>query len=533
MVRRGHKERRLRAPQITRGDSRRQVSPTAVVIWTLVLSGVPALAGPKPVTVTQGHDVRANMPGTGELAENCNTQNEVSIASFGERVVAGWNDGGQCDFRTRETGVSLSGYGYSTDGGETWTDGGVIEPEPGGNVMGDPVLAADAEGTFYYATLADNASGRSIIGVARSTDEGETWSVPVDASPGRPGGNTFQDKPWLAVDATRSKHRGNVYVAWTELSEGGPRRMLFSRSVDGGLTFSEPVELPTDEGCQPFIGTQVAVGPRGEVYVVWIEDRLRMCFQKSLDGGVSFTTAREFVRQDPIGHPQDSCEPRPLPTDPFDVLHSRKVLNGDIRVQEWPSLAVDTSKSPYKGSIYVALPSRGPFPDEADVFLMSSRDGGETWSGVGTPEQDLAPIHQLNDDTTTNDQFHPTVAVGPDGTVVVTWYDRRLSDDPVRENWEIDLFAAMSTDGGQTFGPNFRVSDASFPPSQTNPNSNGMSGCYMGEYNGMAAGEPGEFLVAWGDNRDVSAGLPDPNVYLDRITCIPEKPKKAPTPCRR
>jgi hypothetical protein len=39
----------------------------------------------------------------------------------------------------------------------------------------------------------------------------------------------------------------------------------------------------------------------------------------------------------------------------------------------------------------------------------------------------------------------------------------------------------------------------------------------MGEYNGMAAGD-GEFLLAWGDNRDGPDEMPDPNVYFDRIT---------------
>ena len=490
----------------------------------LLIGSIPALGLPAEPPVQGTDDVRVNTPGPqgGDMAENCNTQNEVSIARHRNKVVAGWVDGGQCDFRTRASGAMISGYGYSSDGGVTWTDGGLIEPEPGGNVLGDPVLAANAKGRFYYATLADDASGRSIIGVARSTDGGKTWSAPVDASPGRPA-TAFQDKPWIAVDM---RHRRNVYVVWREDQEDGRRRMLFSRSTNGGVRFRSPIELPTPTdpnvaSCDPRNGAQVAVGPKGEVYVVWIGENFKLCFQRSLDGGVTFTTAREFVHPEAIGHHQENC------VGGGGVPVARTVLDGDIRVEEWPSLAVDTSSSAYKGTVYVAVASDGPdtrSDDEADVFLLYSRDGGTTWQVLGTPAEELIPTDtlipatRLNDDETSNDQFHPTVAVGPGGTVAVTWYDRRLSDDPLRENWEIDVFSAVSHDGGETFGTNFRVSDESFPPSQTNPNTNGLGGCYMGEYNGLVPSGRGQFLAAWGDNRDTdAAGLPDPNVYFDRI----------------
>lgn len=482
---------------------------------SLASTGDLAEGGTSAAPCAHACDVRVNVPGEGEPAENCNTQSEVSVARYKDNVVAGWVDGGQCDFNVRPSGVSLSGFGYSRDGGETWTDGGVIQPAPGmGNVFGDPVVAADAKGTFYYASIADDTWGRSIIGVARSTDGGATWSIPVDASPGR-AMDAFQDKPWLAVDMGHSPKKRNVYVAWLEVAPGPALgapvgRILFSRSTNGAETFGQLTELSNTDQCLPRNGAQVAVGPKGEVYVVWIGRFLSLCFAKSLDGGLTFSDATEFVSLNGVGHDQ-VCMPG---------ARQRKVLNGDIRVEEWPSLAVDRSSSPSRGTIYVAFASAGRILsgqefDEADVFLVYSRDGGNTWSGV---DDVLKPAHRLNDDDTLTDQFHAQAAVGPDGRVMVNWYDRRLSDDPFRENWEIDLFGAVSDDGGATFGPNFRVSDVSFPPSQTNPNSNGLGGCYMGEYNGVATDGPGEFLVAWGDNRDSdSAGVPDPNVYFDRI----------------
>lgn len=447
-----------------------------------------ALARPAGATpgVVSGTDVRVNAPG-GEFAPNCTIQSEVSIAASGSNLVAGWNDLEGCGL----SGDSLAGYGWSDDGGATWHDGGQISPVPGTFALGDPVIAAGPDGTFYYATLASNANGRSIIGVARSTDGGKTFGPLADASPGLMR-SSFQDKEWLAVDTTKSPHRGNVYVVWTEFA--ATQNILFSRSTDGGETFHSPVRLsiaPEQRGT----GAQVAVGPDGEVYAVWIVPTtpVAVWFTRSLDGGTTFEAPRTIGPSlPPMGHTQVCVGGG-----------TRRVLLGDIRVLEWPSLAVDTSGSPYRGTIYVGVPAHGAGIDESDVLLLSSVDG-ETWTD---------PL-RLNDDTATADNFHVQVQVGPDGTVLAAWYDRRLSLLP---NRDIDVFAASSTDGGATFSANARVTDISFPPAMTNPNTGLAAGCYMGEYNGLVPGAAGVFYAAWGDNRD-GTGLPDPNVYFDTIT---------------
>ena len=54
--------------------------------------------------------------------------------------------------------------------------------------------------------------------------------------------------------------------------------------------------------------------------------------------------------------------------------------------------------------------------DKANIFLRRSTDSGATW-GLRL---------KVNSDTTNNDQFHPAIAVTPDGSrVLVSWYDRR------------------------------------------------------------------------------------------------------------
>jgi hypothetical protein len=106
--------------------------------------------------------------------------------------------------------------------------------------------------------------------------------------------------------------------------------------------------------------------------------------------------------------------------------------------------------------------------------------------------------------------------------MLASWVDRR--EDPA--NLAMRQYATESADGGRTFGPETAVSDVSYPPPFTFPNSDPfIAPCYAGDYNGLFAGEDGTVYAAWGDNRDDllvngPAGqrhIPDPNVYFRRL----------------
>jgi hypothetical protein len=383
--------------------------------------------------------------------------------------------------------------------GTTWTDEGDI------GQSGDPVLAVSQDtGTFYYAEIATIA-GLPAIGVARSTDDCQSFVPAVDASPIASGlANTnLNDKPWIAVDNTKGGRDGNIYVCWTRFFQNNTASELrFSRSIDGGTMYqNEQVLAPN--GTAPF-GCSVGVGPAGEVYVAWA-DRVGATagdirFRRSTNGGLNFDPAVTVATGNrlPGIDRHVTCSGQ-----------DRLTLNGDIRMLHQAWLAVDTTGGPSNGNIYVSWASDPVGArDNSDVFFSRSTDGGATWD---------AKV-QLGAGGGATDQFEPFPAVGGNGALSVAWYDRRLDQ---ANNGLIDVFKTFSTDGGATFGPLTRVTDVSFPVPPINPNFDpSIVDCYMGEYIAVAA-DAKNFYYLWGDNRNTvvtaafPGGRPDPNVFFD------------------
>ena len=443
----------------------------------------------------EGGDVQAN---DGADAGNNTTQSETALAVRGSTVCAGYNDSGAGGF---------SGLSRSTDNGTSWTDLGGI------GQSGDPAIAVhQGDGTFYYAEIA-TIGGTPAIGVAISTDDCQTFAPAVDASPGASAipTTTLNDKPWIDVDDTGGANDGALYVCWTRFDSASPSELRVSRSTDGGATWVN--EQIITSGTSPF-GCSIHVGPGGQVYLAWADraagpTQNDIMFSVSNDAGQNYSGPASA--QSGNVHPgNDTMVTCPTGTNP---MATRPTLTGNIRMLHQAWLAVDTTGGPNNGNLYLvwATDPAGT-PDNSDVLFSRSMDGGANWS---------APVFMGNGSAV--DQFEPFVAVGGTGQLVVAWYDRR---NDAANNTNIDVFAAVSQDGGATFDPDVRITDVSFGVPQLNPNFDpGVVNCYMGEYIAAAA-DASRFYFAWGDNRNTvtnatwPGGRPDPDVFFD-VLAIP------------
>jgi hypothetical protein len=393
--------------------------------------------------------------------ESTNHQSEIS-ASISPvnslRLISGANtDPGQ-------------GYYYSTNGGTSWDGSDRLLQTTA--YATDPAVAFDRNGYAYFNFL-DYVNGRYRNYVARSTDGGATWQsaveVPTTSSQG-------PDKNYMAIDVNAGgSYENYIYTVWTDFPGSNPIR--FSRSTNGGQSFSGNLNI--SGGTTVVQGAVPAVGPNGDVFVVWGIGNPAVTgigFNRSTNGGSSFmhSTPPTITSVTQIGT---------FSNNRYRLKITQQYPNG-IRVNSFPSIAVDRSGSSNNGSIYVVWAdqrSGSPGSGTPDILLIKSTNNGTNWS---------SPV-RVND-VTTGDQWFPWVDVGPDGAVNVVFYDSRNDQN----NLLTECYVARSTDGGQTF-TNYQVSDEQFTPVAIP----GYASGYMGDYIGIASAQ-GKCYPFWMDNRN-------------------------------
>ncbi len=360
-----------------------------------------------PVPAGANFGVQVNVSGLGNNIPG-DAANEPSIAvdpTAPNRMVIGWRQ-----FDTINSNFRQAGWGWSHDGGRTWTFPGVIEP---GNFRSDPVLGADAEGAIYYCSL----SGNFTVQFFKSFDGGLTWGPPVPAFGG--------DKQWFSIDRTGGPGHGNVYMAWS-VNAGCCGPDVFTRSFDGANSFLAPSPVFGT----PFFGT-TAVAPDGAIYVSGVVG----------DFGVFLV----------VGSP-NAGNPQQIPA--FNMGNIVD-LGGEMVLFAGGSpnpagllgqvdIAIDSSGGPSHGNIYALCSVDPPGADPLDVMFSRSVDGGTSWS---------SPV-RINDDLGNNWQWFGTISVAPNGRLDVVWNDTRNSGQVNISQ----LFYSSSIDAGETWSTNEALS---------------------------------------------------------------------------
>jgi hypothetical protein len=328
----------------------------------------------------------------------------------------------------------------------------------------------------------------NVLQVFHSDNNGATFSAPVNGAPGVRSSDTV-DKDWITVDNFAGKGQGNVYTTFTDFSAIGSTTIDFAKSTNNGASFSR-VNAVASGTVQ---GSDVVVGTDHSIYIFY------------LSGGGGTPASIQVVKSTNLGKKFGS--PVTVANLTTTGVNGDLGLSGGFRTNTFPQVAVN----PVNGNLYAVFDDVGQASgDRADVYFTQSTNGGSSWS---------TPV-KINDDTTTNDQWFPAVAVTPDGTHLgVFWYDRRL--DPA--NSLIDRFGSVATISGSTvtFGANFRVTNTSFPVNiGRDPD---VVSTYMGDYD-MAAANNQFFYTTWGDNRTASTTGPD--VYFDAVSVsgVPQGP---------
>lgn len=439
-------------------------------------------------------NIRVNDPSLDTFVDQT-TQSETTIGVSGRNVVVGYNDS-QHALLFLTAGGDLTGYAYSSDGGASFTDAGVLPNAPGGINLGDPWLGTDRGGHFYYSNLMiDGTTGNLNVGVSLSTDGGKTFGAPIDLSPA----DEFQgDKDALAAGRDpQNASRDNVYVTWDNFGcddvscfTGLP----LARSTDHGAswqtTYIDKAAMdPNTCSFQQYIGAYPMVdAANGTLYVaaerIFVDDPTCVGgtagFEedvfKSTDGGQTWGPRVTIGAVDPASA-----------GGAIDLGHGML-----MRTIEFPVLAVRN------GKLYAAWNAGSDaLSTHSHIRFAKSTDGGKTWS--------LAWATSGN-----GDEVQPALAADAEG-LHLFYYHRN-------QNNTLDAIVADSS-AGSSWDPQ-RVNTKTFPGIFTAPQFDPIIATgYMGDYVSVVSSADRQYF-AWGDNRDKvvnqlwSSGRNDPNVYF-------------------
>lgn len=490
----------------------------------------------------RGADVQVNDPGLDNIQIFAGfrpfvkfTQSETSIAADGQNIVVGYNSSANQPLQLSAAGVLsftrrfLSAFSTSSNGGRSWTSGFV--PPVRGSIFtfGDPVVAVDRHGNFYYSALGANASARTTVQVNKSTNGGQTWSDAVVVQQDDGG-----DKDWLAVGPDPvTKSRDNIYVTWTSFQATG-QQLRFGRSTDGGATWTAKTIFAPTADADPthpqnsLQFTNPVVDPKtGRLYIPFARfsnsDQDFLQVLASDDAGETFS----FLTFNVSGAPDPTVLTVTQPGELIDcrsggtrlAIHAGAPTAGRFGLRSFvhaTRLTIQPAFAARNGVLYMAWSNStslvfGDPNGGSNILFVRSTDGGHSWS---------APA-QVNP-TVSGDNHHvlPALAIDEDGNDVHITYYTQHADGTV------DLDMANSHDRGRTF-PSRRVARVSDTPSALTPSNNQLTAttstnfdrtiqaCYdLGEYQSVITAD-GSVYVAWGDNRNT---VTEPVNVLDPLS---------------
>jgi hypothetical protein len=465
-------------------------------------NGIPAREGLKVAAAksTGGSplvNVRVNNPANDTHQTDQTTQSETSVAVSGQNVAVGYNSS-QHALLLLTAGGDLTGYGYSTDGGQTFTDGGAIPNAPGNVNLGDPWLASDGSGTMYYSTLTiQGGTGNLLVGVSHSTDGGKTWSAAAAIPP--PAGQFFYSADKDAL--TTGPGNGNLYDVWDDFTFDPATGLPFSglpvaHSTDGGqtwtITYASKVALASKPGSCSFgqyIGAQPLVSG-GTIYdtaeLISVNDP--MCTGAPVTYSEAVFTSKDGGATWAAG----AVIPITSSTQGFGafVLGPAQYM----RNLEFPTLAA------FKGDVYIAWNDGGNGSGHSHIRLAQLDGGGQ--------------VSQTSFITSgANDEIQP--ALSADSALHVAYY--QISTD-ASGSGQLDVFVSNSNSGAAF--KTQRVTSQSFPGVFTVPQFDPIVAfAYMGDYIANVSDGQHQY-IAWGDNRDIVTnflwpnGRHDPDVFF-------------------
>jgi hypothetical protein len=197
---------------------------------------------------------------------------------------------------------SFGQFSRSTDGGVTWMSPinipdtpvwGTLDVDTNGNLF----IGGGDFGSQFFCVRSSNAQNPAVtpsFDQDVSVNLGGSVLFGAAINPGGLAGQIF-----LAIDRSGTATNNNIYMLATvqQFSASNGSDVMFTRSTDGGLTFSAPHRItddPVNQNKWHWFGT-LAVAPNGRIDSVWLDTRnavnntdSQLFYSWSTDGGVTW-----------------------------------------------------------------------------------------------------------------------------------------------------------------------------------------------------------------------------------------------------
>jgi hypothetical protein len=202
------------------------------------------------------------------------------------QIVVAYNDSRGVNFNP----INISGASVSTDGGTTFTRLTRANGQsPFDNTFGDPVILYNKPSGTWFTVWLDAACGGQGLGGYKSTtpEDPNSWTHYCAHN----GFADDRESGW-ADNNPSSPHFGNMYVSWNDFNTGNAD-IFVTRSTDNGLTWSSPVQVSSGNFFRNVqITGDLATG---DLYIAGMDEGGGGCgttrankIYKSTDGGVTW-----------------------------------------------------------------------------------------------------------------------------------------------------------------------------------------------------------------------------------------------------
>lgn len=297
----------------------------------------------------------------------------------------------------------------------------------GGEVQRYPCIAMDGNGNFVIVWN-DLKNGNWDIYFQRYNNTGIALGLNTKANDDI--GTTAQGYPAIAMDDS-----GNFVIVWDDLRNGNSD-IYFQRYNSNGTAIAENTKANDDTGTANQYSPSIDMNRGGNFVIAWMDRRngnLDIFFQRFNSSGI--------------------------------IQGVNKKANDDTGTKDQMEASVAIDDNSY--FVIVWQDSRN---ENDDIYF-------QRYSNIGT---DLGVNTKVNDDTGTENQWYPSIAMDYSGNFIIAWQDNR--------NYDWDIYYQRYNIAEGKIGGNKKANNDSGTEWQTNPV--------------IAMDGSSNFVIVWTDERN-------------------------------